>query len=68
MNKKLREAHMKFVMHFHYAPEFPSVITFDEDAFADELLKCVEDGIDYTIEKYGTVPPKSFERASICYD
>lgn len=58
MNKKLDKAHTAFTMHFGYCPEFPTSIDFDQDAFAEELLKCVTDNFDYTIEKYGTVPRK----------
>lgn len=68
MIKKLKEAHTQFVLHFHYAPEFPPDIDFDQDAFAMELMKCVEDDFDYTIEKYGTVPPKNFERPEVIID
>ncbi len=57
MIKKLREAHEKFYMHFNYSPELPPDVDFDQDVYADELLKCVEDDFDYTIEKYGTRVP-----------
>lgn len=56
MTKKLSEAYWNFMQHFDYEPEFPENIDFDQDSYADELLKCVEDDFDYTIEKYGTVP------------
>lgn len=56
MIKKLKEAHSKFFNHFLYSPELPENVDFDQDSYADELLKCVEDDFDYTIEKYGTVP------------
>lgn len=56
MNKKLDKAHTAFTMHFGYCPKFPQDIEFDQEAYADELLKCVADNFDYTIEKYGTIP------------
>ena len=59
MRKKLKIAHSKFVHHFGYGPECPPTIDFDQDAYAEELEKSVEDDFDYTIEKYGTVPLKS---------
>ena len=58
MNKKLSDAHTAFTMHFGYCPEFPPNINFDQDEYAEELLKCVKDDFDYTIDKYGTVPRK----------
>lgn len=68
MNKKLNEAHGRFVYHFHYSPEFPPRIDFDQDEYADLLDKCVADNFDYTIEKYGTKPPKSFEPSDFFID
>ena len=46
---------MKFVDHFNYSPEFPPNIDFDQEEYAELMLKCIEDDYDYTIEKYGTV-------------
>ncbi len=31
MIKKLEDAHMKFVLHFGYSPNFPSNIDFDQE-------------------------------------
>lgn len=59
MKKKFSEAHLKFIQHFGYAPELPQSIDFDQDAYAEEIEKCVKDNFDYTIKKYGTVPKKS---------
>ncbi len=68
MIKKLEKAHTKFVLHFHYCPEFPTNIDFNENEFAELLLKCVTDDFDYTIEKYGTVVPKKMPLPEIIYD
>ena len=41
---------------------------FDEyDEYAEELMKCIEDDFDYTIEKYGTRVPTG-KRPKIIYD
>ena len=56
MNENLEKAHSIFIHHFGYDPKTPNNIDFDQDAYAEELLKCVEDDFDYTIEKYGTIP------------
>ena len=39
-----------------------------KESFADELLKCIEDGFDYTIEKYGTEVPKAMSAPDIIID
>ncbi len=44
--------------HFGYCAAFPEGLDFDQDEYADELLKCIEDDFDYTIEKYGTKVPE----------
>lgn len=41
---------------------------FDQDAYAEELLKCVEDNFDYTIKKYGTVPKTEQPKPEIIWD
>lgn len=56
MKKKLEKALYDFMIHFAYTPAFPENIDFDEDAYADELLKSIADDFDYTVAKYGTVP------------
>ena len=68
MIKKLQEAHMKFVLHFDYSPNFPPNIDFDQEKYAELLLKCIEDNFDYTIEKYGTVVPPKMPRPKIIID
>lgn len=49
-----------------YFPE--SLGYFDQEKYADLLLKCIEDNFDYTIEKYGTVVPKKMPRPEIIWD
>lgn len=68
MIKKLDKAYTKFVNCFHYCPEFPPDLLFDQEEYADLLLKCIEDDFDYTIEKYGTVVPKKMPKPEIIYD
>ncbi len=58
MKKILEKAHLRFVKHFGYLPEFPPDMDFDEEEYAGELDKCVNENLDYTITKYGTMPPK----------
>lgn len=48
----------KFFDTFGYFAELPPNVDFDEEEYADLLLKCVEDNFDYTIELYGTIPSK----------
>lgn len=62
MIKKLKDARIKFVNLFKYSPEFPPDLYFDQEEYAELLLKCIEDDFDYTIEKYGTVVPKKMPR------
>ena len=57
MIKKLKEAHLQFVN-----------IDFDQEIYADLLLKCIKDDFDYTIEMYGTVVPKKMPRPEIIWD
>lgn len=68
MIKKLEKARTKFVDHFHYTSKFPPDLFFDQEEYADLLLKCIEDDFDYTIEKYGTVVPKKIPRPEIIWD
>lgn len=68
MIKKLQEAHMQFVLHFDYNPNFPPNLDFNQEEYAELLLKCIEDNFDYTIEKYGTVVPKKMSRPKIIVD
>lgn len=68
MIKKLQEAHMQFVIHFDYNPNFPPDLDFNQEEYAELLLKCIEDNFDYTIEKYDTVVPKKMSRPKIIVD
>ena len=68
MNKKLEKAFDRFFSRFHYWPKSPQNIDFDQEQYANLLLKCVADDFDYTIEKYGTVVPKKMPRLEIIYD
>jgi hypothetical protein len=63
MTQKHKEASMKFIEHFGYYPNH-----FDQDAYAEELLKCVADDFDYTIKKYGTVPKTEQPEPEIIWD
>lgn len=56
MIKKLKNSLKQFVYHFGYGPNFPQDMNFNQEEFADFLLKCTRDNFDYTIEKYGTIP------------
>ena len=58
MKKRCFKACEKFIDHFGYCAAFPEGLDFDQDEYADELLKCIEDDFDYTIEKYGTKVPE----------
>ena len=51
MKKRCSEAYKKFTRHFGYCAAFPKNLDFDQDEYADELLKCIEDDFDYTIEQ-----------------
>ena len=68
MIKKLKDARIKLVNHFKDAPEFSTDLYFDQEEYAELLLKCIEDDFDYTIEKYGTVVPKKMPRPEIIWD
>lgn len=68
MIKKLEDARMQFVLHFKYSPNFPPNIDFNQEKYAELLLKCIEDDFDYTIEEYGTVVPKKMPRPKIIVD
>ena len=57
MKKRCLDACKKFARHFGYCAAFPEGLDFDQDEYADELLKCIEDDFDY-IEKYGTKVPE----------
>lgn len=59
---------MQFVDHFNYSPEFPPNIDFNQEEYAELLLKSIKDNRDYTIEKYGTVVPKIEPLPEIIWD
>ncbi len=58
MNEKHTDVLFEFIKHFHYIPKTPNDIEYDEKEYETLLLKCIEDNLDYTIEKYGTIPAK----------
>lgn len=68
LTKKFKKAHEEFIFHFGYWAELPSEVDFDQSAYADDLIKCVEDDFDYTIEKYGTKVRKGESLPRIIYD
>ncbi len=68
MKEKLKKIYKAFITHFGYAPNFPNNLDFDQNEYAEFLQKCIKDNFDYTIEKYGTKPPKYFGRANILID
>lgn len=45
MIKKLKKAHLQFVMHFDYCPNFPPNLDFNQEEYAELLLKCIEDDL-----------------------
>ncbi|MBQ8567966.1 MAG: hypothetical protein IJ446_01975 [Oscillospiraceae bacterium] len=49
-----------FYDHFKYFPADPQYLDDLNNEWADTLEKSVNDDFDYTIEKYGTIPPKNF--------
>ena len=55
---------LKFNSHFGYDCQIPlnARIENEEDfgKFSELVDKCIADDFDYTIKKYGTVPPKNF--------
>ena len=67
MKQNFKNARLEFIEHFKYCPNFPNDIFFDQDEYAEELMKCIEDDFDYTIEKYGTRVPTG-KRPKIIYD
>ena len=63
---------IKFSHHFGYGCKIPGYMEIDNEKdfkeFSDLIDKSIEDDFDYTIEAYGTVPPKSFEPSTIFID
>lgn len=57
-----------FFDHFGYFPHDPVYLDDLNNEWADILEKSVKDNFDYTIEKYGTVPPKHFGLPKIIID
>ena len=68
LTKKFKNAHKQFILHFGYYPNHPDEIDFDQSAYADILIKSVEDDVDYTVEKYGTKVLKEEPLPEIIYD
>ncbi len=68
INKRLEKAMYNFICTFEYSANYPPTIDFDQVEYAKELEKCVEDKFDYTIEKYGTHPPKNLGRPDVILD
>ena len=67
MKERLEKVMITFAEHFGYIPKLPREIFFNQDEYAEELMKCIEDDFDYTIEKYGTRVPTG-KRPKIIYD
>jgi hypothetical protein len=65
---KMQKAMSMFLDKFDYLPNYPNEVFFNEDEYADFLLKCIEDNFDYTIEKYGTIPQTADGLPEIIYD
>lgn len=65
MTKECTEMHNKFYHHFRYFPEVPFDVIMERPEasteFCEVIKRCIETGIDETIEKYGTEPPTEFE-------
>lgn len=63
---------LKFNNHFGYDCQLPLKANIesetDFEAFSSFVDKCIADNFDYTIEKYGTVPPKNFGLPKIIID
>lgn len=57
-----------FIHHFGYCPHDPVYLDDLNNEWADVLEKSVKDDFDYTIEKYGTVPPKHLGLPKIIID
>lgn len=57
-----------FIHHFGYLPNDPIYLDDLNNEWADVLEKSVKDNFDYTIEKYGTVPPEHFGYPEIMID
>ena len=56
----------------HYFPNAPFEVIMEEpkscEDFCEVLKRCIETGKDETIEKYGTIPPESFDDMKIYID
>lgn len=63
---------LKFNKHFGYDCQLPLTARIDSkedfELFAELIDKCIRDNFDYTIEAYGTVPPKHFGLPKIIID
>lgn len=62
----------KFYDHFRYFCQIPLTARIDSkkdfELFSELIDKCISDNFDYTIEAYGTVPPKHFGLPEIIID
>lgn len=63
---------LRFNKHFGYDCQIPRFAEIESEKdfkdFSDVVDKCITDNFDYTIEKYGTVPPKHFGLPKIIID
>ncbi len=63
---------IKFSRHFGYGCKIPGYMEIDSERdfnkFSDLIDKSIEDDFDYTIEAYGTVPPKYLKTPEIIID
>lgn len=58
MSMEIEKSLSRFIDHFKYAPALANDFYDNEERFADFLERSVKDNVDYTIEEYGTEPPK----------
>lgn len=63
---------LKFNQHFGYDCQIPSNAKIDSEndfnEFSHLIDKCIADDFDYTIKKYGTIPPKNLDLPNIIID
>ncbi len=63
---------LKFNRHFGYDCQIPQNAKIDSendfDEFSRLIDKCIADDFDYTIKKYGTIPPENFDLPDIIID
>lgn len=61
MNKRLSKSYSNFFEYFGYTPNYPYMVDFNQNEYAELLDRCIEDDFDYTIERYGTNPVRGTE-------